>query len=26
MIFLLVKNQFLTSTIDFEWQPTVTFH
>jgi len=24
--FQLVRNQFLISTIDFEWQPMVTFH
>jgi len=24
--FQLVKNQFLISTIGFEWQPVVTFH
>jgi len=24
--FLLVGNQFLISTIGFEWQPMVTFH
>jgi len=24
--FQLARNQFLKSTIGFEWQPTVTFH